>query len=31
MLMGREHTSTLDYVAARWGAETPEVEGVYGL
>ncbi len=23
--------STLDYVAARWGAETPEVEGVYGL
>ena len=23
--------ATLDYVAARWGAETPEVEGVYGL
>ena len=23
--------TTLDYVAARWGAETPEVEGVYGL
>ena len=23
--------STLDYVAARWGAETPEVEGVYGI
>ena len=23
--------STLDYVAARWGAEAPEVEGVYGL
>jgi nifR3 family TIM-barrel protein len=22
---------TLDYVAARWGAEAPEVEGVYGL
>ena len=23
--------ATLDYVAARWGAETPEVEGVYGI
>ena len=23
--------ATLDYVAARWGAEAPEVEGVYGL
>jgi tRNA-dihydrouridine synthase len=23
--------STLDYVASRWGGETPEVEGVYGL
>jgi len=23
--------ATLDYVAARWGAETPAVEGVYGL
>ena len=22
---------TLDYIAARWGTETPEVEGVYGL
>ena len=22
---------TLDYVAARWGAESPEVEGAYGL
>ncbi len=26
-----EILSTLDYVAARWGAETPEAEGVYGL
>ena len=23
--------ATLDYVAQRWGEETPEVEGVYGL
>ena len=23
--------STLDYVASRWGGETPEVEGVYGI
>lgn len=23
--------ATLDYVAQRWGSETPEVEGVYGL
>ena len=23
--------ATLDYVAARWGAETPAVEGVYGI
>ena len=23
--------STLDYVAARWGRESPDVEGVYGL
>ncbi len=26
-----EILSTLDYVAARWGAEAPEAEGVYGL
>ena len=26
-----EIMSTLDYVAERWGAEAPEVEGVYGL
>ena len=23
--------ATLDYVAERWGAETPEIEGVYGI
>ncbi|MBP5483568.1 MAG: tRNA dihydrouridine synthase DusB [Bacteroidales bacterium] len=23
--------ATLDYIATRWGSETPEVEGVYGL
>ena len=26
-----EIMTTLDYVAQRWGEETPEVEGVYGL
>ena len=26
-----EILSTLDYVAARWGSEAPEAEGVYGL
>ncbi len=26
-----EILSTLDYVAARWGAEAPEAEGVYGI